>query len=132
MSKPKPTSAQLHVRLHVQPFYPIKINGVGGRRMWRVGIEKQSAAALGIEATSDYIYGTGSVEVERVDTQKEAIDAGVARQRRYWSGPLKASSSLYIHDRKNKILKGNRGERTYPRSADSNPPQGAVRAKGRK
>jgi len=123
MSKP---NGQLHVRLHVQPFYPIVIDGVGGRRMWRVGVEKESAAALGIEATSDYIYGKGTVEVERLDTQQKAIDAGVARQRRYWSGPLKASSSLYIHGRDNKILKGNRGERTYPRSADSNPPAGAI------
>ncbi len=124
---------QLHVRLHVQPFYPEKQPGQKGlgRRSWRVGLEKKSVEALeaacGEELYGDYeVYGKGTVELERVNTQAQAIKVGTWWQRAMWE-ERQASSSLYVHDRKNVILKGNAGEQTYPRSADPNPPAGVKR-----
>lgn len=117
----------------MQPFYPIWQGGPPRfRPMWRLGIEGASAKAIGLERPDEYRYGKGSIELERVDTQREALALGVARQRAFWNDKgNRATSSLYIHGRDNKILKGNTGERTFPRWPDP-PTPGIIKKAAKK
>ena len=117
------STAKLHVRLHVQPLQI-------GHRGWRVGLEKKSAEALGLFESEDSYprYGKGTVQLEVAKTQANAIKVGVYWQHSFWD-EHSATSSLYVHDRNNKILEGDKGERTYPRSHDQNPPAGVKRRK---